>query len=455
MEVFIKCKGSGEMRLDDMVPFQGGLKDLSEKNYFKLRKSILEKGYISPFFLWEDKVADGHQRLRTLLKMREEGIAMPEMFPIVKIEAPDEKTAKKIILAISSQYGTLGKQNLYEFISEINMDFPELDSAYEFDAIDFPDFEREYFNETPGTIEGEDSIPEDAPTISKLGDIWHLGNHKIMCADCTVGENVKRLMGNEKAKILFTSPPYSDQRGYEGANVDVDFLINFIPTWSDFTELFFINLGMKRKDHSIIPYWNQYLETAYKSNLKLLSWLIWDKGEAGSVTNMTTMFSIEHEWIFVLGKNPIKLNKTEICKMGGMEASNSVREKDGIITPRGNFVVDNFKQMGTVIRQSPQKGKRLSMEHPAVFPMKLPEKFILAATNEKDLIIDPFLGYGTTLIASEKTNRKCFGVEISERYCDLTVQRFADFTHQSDNIYLERDGEKIPYSALVDLNPIL
>src|SRR6187455_1275528 len=144
MEVKIKCRGSGEISLDKIIPFQGDLKDLSDSNYEKLKKQILTHGMVAPFMLWKGNLIDGHQRLKTLLKMKEEGIKLPELFPMVEIEAKDEKTAKKIVLAISSQYGKMTEESLFDFSKSFDLEFKEMEESFNFDAFDFKDYEKKY-----------------------------------------------------------------------------------------------------------------------------------------------------------------------------------------------------------------------------------------------------------------------------------------------------------------------
>jgi len=181
MEVKIKCRGSGEISLDKIIPFQGDLKDLSGSNYKKLKKQILTHGMVAPFMLWKGNCIDGHQRLKTLLKMKEEGIKLPELFPMVEIEAKDEKTAKKIVLAISSQYGKITEESLFDFSKSFDLGFKEMEESFNFDAFDFKDYEKKYGESKE--VEGEDDIPESAPVISKLGDIWYLGAY-YECEKC-------------------------------------------------------------------------------------------------------------------------------------------------------------------------------------------------------------------------------------------------------------------------------
>jgi len=146
MKVEIKCKGSRNAKLDDLKPLQGDLKELSEENYNKLKTEILDLGFSAPFFVWSHiegvardtlDLLDGHQRSKTLICMREEKIEMPDEFPIVEVDAKSYKEAKKKILAISSNYGTMTTLGLESFMEDIDMELDEIAEAFTFDAINF------------------------------------------------------------------------------------------------------------------------------------------------------------------------------------------------------------------------------------------------------------------------------------------------------------------------------
>ena len=427
-KIEIKCSGSAFLNLHEITPLQGDLKDLSKENYNKLKNQILKNGFISPFHIWKGGCLDGHQRLRVLKKMESEGYIIPERFPIVEVEAKDLKQAKKILLSLTSQYGTMTNDGLYTFMNEAEIDFPELDQDFQFDKIDFKDFEKEYFADEIGSIPGEDNVPEDAPTISKLGDIWHLGNHKIMNADCTVEENVKRLMGDEKADMVFTDPPY-------GVDYDVDnrpkprkeslgkiandnLLDNFLP----FLIKTFINLDTATSENCSAYIWFADKKTFdFYSAIESSDWsanqtIIWKK----PMLLGRGKYQWAHEpCLFAIKGSPFftpDRTKTTVWDFGGYDKSKNL--------------------------------------HPSQKPVFLAEEAISNSSKEGQKIIDFFLGSGSTLIACEKTNRRCLGLEIDPHYIDVIVKRYSDFTHQSDNIYLERNGEKIPYASLIDLNPI-
>jgi len=146
VRVEIKCKGSRTAKLDDLKPLQGDLKELSEENYNKLKTEILELGFSAPFFVWSHvegveretlDLIDGHQRQKTLICMREEKIEMPDEFPIVEVDAKSYKQAKKKILAISSNYGTMTTLGLESFMQDVDMKLDDIANSFTFDAIDF------------------------------------------------------------------------------------------------------------------------------------------------------------------------------------------------------------------------------------------------------------------------------------------------------------------------------
>ena len=124
-KIIVKARSHLTLPIDRLVEFQGNLKRLTQRNREKLMSSILEKGFIAPIFVWDDageyRLLDGHQRLKTLLWMRENGWDIP-MIPVDIIEADDEQDAKKKLLAITSQYGEFDLDGFIEFTSDIEID---------------------------------------------------------------------------------------------------------------------------------------------------------------------------------------------------------------------------------------------------------------------------------------------------------------------------------------------
>lgn len=257
------------------------------------------------------------------------------------------------------------------------------------------------------------------------GNIITLGNHRVLCGDCTNPEDVSRLMQESHAKLLFTSPPYSDIYEYSGNDLDPSHLARFIPNFRDYADILCVNLGIKKADHEIITYWDEYISAAHECGLKLLSWNVWDKINPGSIAQQRFMFPLRHEFIFVFGKSPVKLNRT-IPKTGKPNprkyTSRTMRDGTKKFTSMNHQYQEKCKYLETVISKTAQHAR--PFWGLAQMPVELAEEYIKAVTNEGDCVIDPFGGSGTTLIACERLNRKCFTMEINPAMCDVIAERF-------------------------------
>jgi DNA modification methylase len=273
-----------------------------------------------------------------------------------------------------------------------------------------------------------------------VGKLNLKSKHRLLIDDCTVKENVERLMAVDVAELCFTSPPYSDQRDYTGASDLSPFTLAkcmLAPA-----KLFAINLGYQRKDGEVFCYWNDWIHSAQTQGLKLLSWNIWDRTHAASIGQHTAMFPIEHEWIFVFGRETKELNRTVENKYAGQEiAGSSNRQKDGSMSPSRVRVAHSHRPIGTIVRCDIHRG---DSPHPAMYPAELPQKYIEACTKTDDVVYDPFLGSGSTLIACEKTDRRCFGSEIEPLYGDVILERFAKFSGK-DSI---RESDGVSWSSI-------
>ena len=276
----------------------------------------------------------------------------------------------------------------------------------------------------------EDEAPEvsSEPAISKLGEIYQLGRHRLMAGDSTDKAQVDLLMNGLKADFCFTSPPYSNMRDYGGGDMAVDNVARFLLV--DNCDFYAVNLGIQRKDNTINRYWDAYIEMAESRGLKLTAWNIWSKrGMGGSIANMSAMFPIEHEWIFVFGGSKDMMNATKVNKSAGLHTGISNRQKDGTTKKVRPKLVKQYGIMGSVFECVYATGIK---EHTAVFPIQLPLEYIKACSNIEDVIYEPFIGSGTTLIACEQLDRTCCGIDIDPRYIDVCRKRYWKFTH--DNI---------------------
>lgn len=154
--VEIKCKGADALFIDQLEPFQGNLKELSKANYEKLKKEILELGFSEPVSVWPYNgkflLFNGHQRVRTLQTMKTEGFDIPKI-PVSFVDAKDVKEAKKKILALTSQYGEMTSQGLYEFMNDAELTMTDVKNSFRFPEIDFEKFNREFSDVAPPDVE--------------------------------------------------------------------------------------------------------------------------------------------------------------------------------------------------------------------------------------------------------------------------------------------------------------
>ena len=289
-------------------------------------------------------------------------------------------------------------------------------------------------------------LPEEPKTV--LGDLYEIGEHRLLCGDSTDSDSVAKLMNGEKSELLFTSPPYSDMRDYNGGkDLDVDNIVKFILSFYPYCEYQAINLGLQRKNHDINQYWDEYIDTAKNIGYKFLSWNVWAKTSAGSIGNQSAFFPISHEWIFVFGKDFKEINLTieRKTKVDKDRTHRKVRQADGSMKISTVGFQGEKKQMESVFYSNPELGVIRSL-HPATFPIELPSEYIKAMTNQGDIITEPFLGSGTTMAASHQLKRKCYGMELEPKYCDVTINRMLKL---DPDLRIKRNGVDITNEYIV------
>lgn len=235
----------------------------------------------------------------------------------------------------------------------------------------------------------EENLPEEP--ITKRGDIWQLGEHRLMCGDSTSLHDTGKLMDGKKADMVFTDPPYgyeyqSNMRG-KSEKFDVlkndDKILDFMPAIKEFCNGFvFVCTTWKVLDKWI---------PLFKSYFELSNFIVWDKG-GGGIGDLKKTFSTDHEIILV---------------------SHNGKELTG-------------KRIGSV--WDIKKDNASSYVHATQKPIELPAHAITHTTRTNDLVLDLFGGSGSTLIACEQTNRKARLMELDEKYCDVIVKRWEEYT---------------------------
>ena len=392
--ISIKCETKDTMKLEDMTVLQGNLKARTDDDYAKIKKSILKYGFSFPAFIWVEKktktnyLIDGTGRYSALKQMQEEGYIIPEL-PIVYIQAKDKAEAKNKLLRLNSQYGKMSKDSVLEFASDIDLDFSEI--ALPDTTICFED-EQETLE-----TEGDDDIPdvdEKEKPNSERGCMYELGNSILMCGDSTDAEDVARLMGGEKADMVFTDPPYNMSDNLSGFVSDemksrLDKIVDFDPmTIKDIL----LNLGTKNiyifTSKNLIP---NYFDIFKEWDFNIL---VWCKDNPTPMTNYTFLPDIEYLLYF---------HKKGGVWNNGLDISCYRKYYNG-------NKMEGRQECGDV--------------HPTIKPLRIIQDKIMISSKKNGIVLDLFGGSGSTLIACEKTNRKCRIMELDERYCDVIRRRY-------------------------------
>jgi DNA modification methylase len=362
-------------------------------------------------------LVDGHLRAETL---------GDETVPVLVLDV-DEAEADKVLATLDplAAMAEADAAKLDAILREVDTGSPDVQQL----LADLADEAGLYQDEAKEIV--EDEIPEPPfDPITKPGDLWVLGDHRLLCGDSTKAEDVERLMARANIDILFTSPPYSDQRSYDGtSDLSPEKLSAFITQSQPYADLVCVNLGMKRDRGVIVRYWDDYISAAESCGLGLLSWNVWDRSGFGyTIGQATAMFTIDHEFVFVFGRESRTLNKTVPNKTAGRKTEGTRRQADGSTTP-AESTTSKLRQLGTVFRCDVVKSRDKQLDkHPAMFPVAFPAAYIAACCSDGGNVYEPFCGSGTTLIAAEQLGRKCYGMEISPQYCDVIVKRWETLT---------------------------
>lgn len=406
--------------LDKLTPYENNARKHQAEDLKTIEASITDFGMCDPIGIWSDKniIVEGHGRLLALKKL-----GYTEA-PCIRLDHLTDEQRKAYALA----HNKTAEMSEWDF-EKLDAELEELRDEFDMSAFGF-DIQ---FDEPKEITEDEiPEVDEKSEPTTKLGDIWQLGRHRLMCGSSTNEKDVQKLMNGEKAKMLFTSPPYSDMREYNGGkDLSVEHISSFIAKYKHFTDYQCVNLGIQRKDHEIVQYWDEYIDVARQCGYKLMAWNIWDKTKCGSIGNQSAFFPIRHEWIFVFGTEFYEINCTvekakESIKIG--KHTRKVRQADGTMSESSTGDLSNkYKQMESVVQILPEQGSIIK-EHPATFPVQLPAEYIQAMTDENDIVIESFGGSGTTLIACEQLNRICHAMELDPKYCDVIIKRWETLT---------------------------
>jgi len=386
-----------------------------DAEYEKIKRSIEEFGYVEPIIVNDDMtIIGGHQRAKVLSVLGFDEIDCV----VISVDKTKEKALNIALNKITGEWDT---ESLAVLLSELDKE------SYNIELTGFDWDEAEKLLKTLGKDDNsaddeyEMEIPENP--ISKRSDVWLLGRHRLMCGDSTLSEDIKVLTEGKTVEMVFTDPPWN-----------VNYGATDHPSWKSRT---IQNDCMSTED------FKEFMEKSFAR-----------MAEAMVVGGMAYVVMSAQEWgslMPALDDNGFHWSSTIIWNKDRLVLSRKDYHtryepiwygwKDG--APRIHPLTDR-QQCDVWDIPRPTK----SEEHPTMKPVELVQRAIENSSKRGNFILDQFGGSGTTLIASENAGRTCFMMELDPKYVDVIVNRYINKLGTSEEVYLLRDGVKIPYAEL-------
>ena len=397
----------------DLIPYVNNSRTHSDEQILQIASSIKEFGFTNPILTdGENGIIAGHGRLMAAKKLGMEDVPTIELSHLSTAQKKAYIIADNKLALNSGWDDTLLALEFAE-LEELGFDL-EL-TGFSLEEIAALDVE-----EIPEGLTDEDSVPElPIEPVTKLGDVWLCGNHRVMCGDSTSTDAVEKLMNWHKADMVFTSPPYNAHtkmsdgdifkkrpskklygEGYSDALTSdkyVDFARSVIEVCFANTDGFiFWNVSYNAKSKY------EYIQQIFNRIDYLVEQICWKKS---STIPFKGCLMRDWEPVYVFSTNKQSLNVKS--------------------------VTSNFWEISnTGVQQE---------NHKACFPVALPEKAIGMVNSNTGIVLDVFGGSGSTLIACEKTGRINRSMELDPKYCDVIVKRWQDYTGKQST--LESTGQ--------------
>lgn len=380
-----------------------------DPEYEKIKRSIQEFGFADPVVVNKDMtIIGGHQRVACA-----KDIGYTEVpCAIVDLDKTQEKALNVALNKITGEWDK-------ELLADLIQDLQDSDFDTGLTGFDPPEIEQLMSQVYDKDVE-EDDFDVDAelekPAVTQKGDLWLLGKHRLICADSTLPETYDRLMDGRKANLVVTDPPYNVN--YEGSAGKIKNDRMAEDKFEKFLFAAYVNMEQNMEDDASIYVFHSdshglaFRKAFEDAGFYLSGCCIWKKQS------------------LVLGRSPYQWQHEPVLfgwKKGGKHEWYADRKQSTI------WEYDRPAKNGL---------------HPTMKPVALVAYPIRNSSMQGCAVLDPFGGSGSTLIACEETKRVCYTAELDEKYADVIVERYIQYTGTDENVRLIRDGKEIPYREI-------
>ena len=379
--------------IKDLIPYVNNSRTHSDEQVAQIAASIKEFGWTNPILVdGANGIIAGHGRLFAARKLGMDNV------PVIELAYLSETQKKALIIADNKLALNAGWDT-----TALSLELEALqDTDFDLSLLGFSDKELNELLE-PEVIEGltdEDAVPETpVEPKTKLGDIYQLGNHRLMCGDSCSVTDMQKLVNDRQVDMWLTDPPYNV--AYEGKTKDALTIQNDSMDNEGFRQFLrdaYVTADTVMKAGAVFYIWHADSEgynfrgAAHDAGWKVRQCLIWKK-------STMVMGRQDYHW------------KHEPCLYGWKEGA-------------GHLWSTDRKQTTILEFDKPNRNK----EHPTMKPVELFEYQMLNNTKGGDIVLDSFGGSGTTMIAAEKHGRHAYLMELDPKYCDVIVKRWEEFT---------------------------
>ena len=391
--------------ISELKMYDNNAKIHTDEQIEQIKKSIEQFGMNDPIAVWKNnEIIEGHGRL---IACTELGI---ETVPVIRLDELTDEQRKAYMLV----HNKLTMNTGFDFdILEKEL---ESISAIDMSDFGFDDMDIEESSDVKEIV--EDDYSEDVPPRTQKGQIWILGNHRLICGDSTVPNTFETLMDGVCADISFTSPPYnadhmdvpqSDERG-GGTQKS--------------TQKKYLADDDKRTDEEYREFLKANIELLLKHSHEVFYNIGVASGSKRAIVDILYIFKNKFkELLYWEKENPMPVI-----------AEGVISSATELIIAFGNNNTRSFNHFndrlfhGVVHGLSASTYNKYADIHKTTFPVYLPSEIIQRFTEQNGTVLDCFGGTGTTMIACEQLNRKCYMVELDPHYCDVIIERWENFT---------------------------
>ena len=400
-------------KVTDLIPADyNPRKDLKpgDKEYEKLKRSIHEFGYVDPL-IWNQqtgRLIGGHQRLKVLKDMGIEDV------DVVIVDMNEEKE-KALNVALNKISGDWDKDKLMLLITDLQGEDFDV-SLTGFDPEELDDLFKDDLKDDVKDDNFDVDKELKKPTMTKTGDLWQLGEHRLLCGDSTKEESYNLLMAGKQANLVITDPPYNVNYQGSAGKIKNDNMKD--DAFYQFLLAAFTNMEKSMADDASIYVF--HADTEGLNFRKAFS-------DAGFYLSGTCIWVKQS---LVLGRSPYQWRHEPI--LFGWKK----KGKHCWYAGRKESTIWEFDK--------PKKNK----DHPTMKPIPLLAYPIMNSSMTNSIVLDPFGGSGSTLIACEQTKRICRTIELDEKFCDVIVKRYIEQVGSTKNVKVVRDGLTYDYDEV-------